>query len=86
MLNAKAFANSVTAVTAVFYILCLLVSYVWPDVLFGIAQTWVHSLSLESLKAEAAISMGSALWGLVTISAVTWITTYATIALYNRWK
>lgn len=86
MLNAKAFANAVTVVTAVFYILCLLVSYVAPDLLFGVAESWVHSLNLESLKAETVISMGSAIWGLITISAVTWATTYITIALYNRWK
>ena len=86
MLNAKAFANAVTAVTAVFYILCLLISYVAPDLLFGIAQSWVHSLSLESLQVKTAISMGSAIWGLITISAMTWVTTYAAIWLYNRWK
>jgi len=46
----------------------------------------VHSLSLESLQVKTAISMGSAIWGLITISAMTWVTTYAAIWLYNRWK
>lgn len=85
MLNAKAFANAVTVVTAVFYIACVVLSYIAPDLLFSIGQSWVHSLNLNVLKTPASISLTSAAWGLITISAVTWITTYAAILLYNKW-
>lgn len=85
MLNAKAFAHAATFVTAVFYIACLVLTYVAPDLVFGIAQSWMHSVNLNSLKAPGTINFGTALWGLVTISALTWVTTYATIALYNSW-
>ena len=85
MLNAKAFANAVTAVTAVVYVICLLLSLVVPDILLGVAQSWVHSLSLEGAKATQTISFGSAVVGLVTTSLLAWVTTYATIRLYNVW-
>lgn len=85
MLNAKAFANAVTVVTAAFYIVCVVLSYIAPDLLFNIGQSWVHSLNLDVLKTATSISPISTLWSLVTISAITWVTTYATIMLYNKW-
>ena len=85
MLDARAFANAVTAVTAVVYAVCLLLSLVVPDVLLGVTQSWVHSLSLEGMKATETISLGSAVVGLVTIALLAWVTTYATIRLYNVW-
>lgn len=84
MLNAKAFANAATVVTAVFYVVCLLLSVFAPDLVFGMANSWVHSLNLEVLQTNVSISPASAVWGLITICALTWVTTYATIALYNR--
>lgn len=85
MLNAKAFANAVTAVTAVFYLACVLVSYLAPDIVFGIAQSWMHSVNLDSIRSTQAMSLGATIWGLVTISLFTWLTAYITIWLYNRW-
>ncbi|MCL4354438.1 DUF5676 family membrane protein [Patescibacteria group bacterium] len=86
MLNAKAFANAVTVVTAVFYILCALVSYAMPDLVFTIANSWIHSLNLNSIRSTEILPLGTLVLGLVTISVLTWITTYVTIVLYNRWK
>ncbi len=83
MLNARAFANAVTAVTAVVYVICLLLSLAAPGVVFGVAQSWVHGLSLEGMKSAQTISLGSAAGGLITISLLAWVTTYATICLYN---
>lgn len=86
MLNAKAFANAATAVTAVFYVLCFVISYIAPDVVVGIANSWMHTLSLESLKTSATVSIATALYGLLTISFITWVSAYAVIVLYNRWS
>lgn len=85
MLNAKAFAGAVTAVTAIVYVACLILSIVMPGVLVGVAQSWVHSIDLAGLQATGAISIQSAAVGLVTISLLAWTTTYATIRLYNTW-
>ncbi|MBI2022643.1 hypothetical protein HYS97_02255 [Candidatus Daviesbacteria bacterium] len=84
MLNSKAFANAVTLVTAVFYVICLAISVAAPEFLFGIGRSWMHSINLEAIKATTTPSFQTSIWGLITISAVTWVTTFATIELYNR--
>ena len=84
MLNAKAFAPAATIVTAVFYAACATLSYVAPDFVAGIGNSWVHSLNLEAIKINTQPSLTILLYGLVTISAVTWVTTYALIEVYNR--
>lgn len=85
MLNAKAFANAVTAVTVVFYVACALLSFLAPDLIFSIGKAWMHTVNLESVKATFSPDFGSLIWGLVTIGGLTWVTTYGTIWLYNRW-
>jgi len=85
MLSAKTFAKATTTVMVVFYVACWLISTLAPDFIFGIANAWLHSISIESLKTTSAMSFGTVLWGLVSIGLLTWITTYATIRLYNKW-
>lgn len=85
MLNAKAFANAVTVVTAIFYVVCWGLSVLAPDLIFTIGQAWAHTVNLESVKATATTEPTAVLFGLVSISVVAWITTYATIWLYNKW-
>lgn len=84
MLKSAPFAHAVTIITVVFYIACVLLSYIAPDFLFNIAQSWIHSLNIQALKQGNPMSINSVIYGLVTIAVVTWITTYATIELYNR--
>lgn len=85
VLNAKAFAKAATAVTAVFYVICALLSYISPDFVFGLAKSWVHTLNMDAAKVSFAPDLGTLIYGIVTISVITWITTYALIWLYNRW-
>lgn len=85
MLNAKAFANAASAVMAIWVVACALLSYMAPDILFTIAQSWMHTINLESVKATFAPSLGSLLWGLLSAVGLAWITTYGTISLYNKW-
>ncbi len=85
MLNAKAFANATTVVTGVFYAACWFVSSFAPILIFGIAKAWMHSINIESLRTTTSMSFGAVLWGLISISVLTWITTYAVIRLYNKW-
>ncbi len=85
MLNAKAFANAATVVMVVFYVVCAALSYLAPDLIFSIAKSWMHTISLESVKTAFSLDFGLLVWGLVTLSAITWITTYGIIWLYNRW-
>lgn len=85
MLNAQAFANAASAVMAIWVVACAALSYIAPDLLFSIAQSWMHTINLESVKATFTPNLGSMLFGFVTAVGLTWVTTYATIALYNKW-
>lgn len=84
MLNAKAFANATATVMAVWVIACALLSYLAPDLLFSIAQSWMHTINLDLVKAAFSLNLGSIILGFVSAVALTWVTTYATIELYNR--
>lgn len=85
MLNAKAFANATATVMAAWVIFCTLLSYLVPDLLFSIAQSWMHTINLEVVKTSFNPNLGSLILGLVSAVALTWVTIYALVELYNRW-
>ncbi len=85
MLNAKAFANAASAVMAIWVVACGALSFIAPELLFSVAQSWMHTINLGSVKAGFNPSFGSLLWGFVTAVGLTWITTWGTITLYNKW-
>ena len=84
MLDAKAFANAATLITVVFYIACATISFVAPGFVSGLASSWIHSLNLEAIKMKGQLSVGTLAYGLITISVLTWITSFAFVKLYNR--
>ena len=84
MLNSKAFAHATTIVTAAFYLVCAALSFVAPDFITSLGNSWVHALNLEAIKIKTQPSFVTLAYGLITISVVTWVTTYALIELYNR--
>ena len=85
MLNAKAFANAASTVMAVWVVACALLAYVAPGLLFSVAQSWTHTMNLEPLRSTLAPNLGSMVFGFVTAVGLTWVTTYVTITLYNKW-
>lgn len=85
MLNANAFANAAAVVMAVWVVFCALLSYVAPDLLFSMAQSWMHNINLEAVRTTFELDLGKLLWGFVTAVGLTWITVYGTVVLYNRW-
>lgn len=85
MLDANAFANAASVVMAVWVVVCAALSYIAPDLLFSVAQSWMHTINLESVKSTFTPNLGSILWGFVTAVGLTWITTFGTISLYNKW-
>lgn len=85
MLNTKAFANAAAIVMGVWVVFCALVSYIMPDLLFAIAQSWMHTVNLSVAKTTFNPDLGLLLLGFVSATSLTWLTTYATIWLYNRW-
>lgn len=85
MLNAKAFANAASAVMAIWVVVCAFLSITMPDLLFTVVQSWMHTINLEPVKATFTPNLGSLLLGLVSAVGLTWVTTYGTISLYNKW-
>lgn len=85
MLNAKAFANATSAVMGIWVVFCALLSYIAPDLLFSLAQSWMHTINLETVKTTQSPSLGSLILGFATAVGLTWITVYGTISLYNKW-
>ena len=85
MLNSSSFANAAATVMAVWVVVCALLSYIAPDLLFSVAQSWMHNINLDAVRMTITPSLGSVLLGLVSASGLTWATTYAMITLYNKW-
>ncbi len=84
MLNEKAFANATAIVMAVLYVDCALLAYIAPDLIFSLAKSWMHTVTLESVKTTFSPDLGSLLYGFITATVLTWVTTYITVALYNK--
>jgi len=85
MLNAKAFANAAAFVMAIWIIACASLSYIAPDLLFSLVQSWMHNINLEALRTSFNPTLGSLIWGFVSAVGLTWVTFYGTISLYNKW-
>ena len=84
MLKPVPFANAAAIVAASVYVLCRVLVAIMPNVLFGMMQTWVHTVNLESLQLDESLSFGTFLGGLISLVVLVWLLVYATIALYNR--
>lgn len=84
MLKSIAFANAAAIIMAIWVISCALLSYLAPDLLFAVAQSWMHTINLDLVKATFSPNLGSIILGFVSAVVLTWVTTYATIELYNR--
>ena len=86
MLYAKAFAHAITAVVLALYIICRVASLLAPDFLFNVASSWFHTFNVDSLQGTEPMELGTFIFGGITLAFITWITTYTTIVLYNRWR
>jgi hypothetical protein len=78
-------ANAATTVAVVGFVLCRVLSYLIPDILFTIAQGWVHTFNLEPIRATIPIRLGLTLLEGVLFAGLIWIATYAVASLYNAW-
>ena len=85
MLKSVAFANAVATIMAVWVVACALLSYLAPNLLFTVAQSWMHTINLNVVKTTFTPDLGSIILGWVSATGLAWVTTYATIELYNRW-
>jgi hypothetical protein len=82
MIRSPSLAHSVTIVVAVTYTVCVALTYIAPTLLLTVIRSWVHSVNVYADPA-GSVPLTTALLGLVSLSAVTWVWTYAASALYN---
>ena len=85
MLNAKAFANAASTVMGIWVVACVLLSFIAPDILFSVAQSWMHTINLETVKSTFSPDLGLMIVGFMSAFGLTWITTFGVISLYNKW-
>lgn len=88
MLDEKAFANATAAVAAGWYLLCVVIVLVSPNLLFDLFGFISHGVNIEPLRrAELAnLTLQSTVLGLALWTAAAWVTFYAGAALYNQFK
>jgi len=86
MLKPIILANAVAIVMVVWVTACALLSFIAPDLLFLIAQSWTHTINLELAKTTSSPNLENIVLGLVSASGLTWVTVYGIVSLYNRWS
>ncbi len=77
-------ANAVTLALLVFYFACAVLSFIAPDFVLSIGQSWAHTLSLEAVRITNQMSLTGVIFGAVTFGASVWVVVYLTAFLYNK--
>jgi hypothetical protein len=86
MIKPIVLANALATVVGAGYILCRLIAAIAPEFLFNVGQSWLHTVNLAPLRTTSPMPAGMFVLGLVTSVIVSWVTTYATAALYKLWQ
>jgi len=84
MIKPIALANASTVVALGVYVVCRVISLIAPDLLFGVAQSWFHTFSTESVRSVTPMNIGTFIFGAVTLSILVWVTIYSGATLYNK--
>lgn len=84
MLKPVALANAAAIIFVVAYTLCGIVSYILPDLYWGILNSWMHGINLEVAKATDSMSIGTFIFGVITFTAYVWIISFLGSSLYNK--
>jgi len=85
MLKPQALANAATTVGVVAFVICGIATFIAPDLVFGIAGSWAHSINLEAVRSTTPMSLGSFILGVITFGIYIWVITFAGASLYNKW-
>jgi len=83
-LNTTSFANAIAVASAGLYLFCAVLAVVAPKLLLGIYGPWFHRMDIAKVWMSSAPGLGMIIWGLITMTAVSWIFGYAMAELYNK--
>lgn len=84
MLKPTALASAVALVGGTAFVICGILAYLAPDLLFGVVSNWFHAMSLEAVRTTEPMSFGTFVLGVITFSAYIWVLTYAGTNVYNK--
>ena len=85
-LNVVPLANAAAFVALAAYLICAALSFVAPDLLMWVFQSWAHSLALEPLRTTGpSFRPLELVVGLVTFGGLVWLAAAAVARLYNAW-
>lgn len=80
--NPMATANAAAATTVVVFLGCRLFVGLFPDLMFSVAQSWLHGIALTKLEAWS-LSPASFIWGLLSSTVFAWLVGYLFAYFYN---
>ncbi len=81
-LDSVRLAHASAVVTAVFYAVCWTLIGSMPGFYMGMMRSWIHGVDITALP-RTMMSPGLGLYGLITMTAVAWVTGYVFAAVYN---
>ena len=84
MLKPQPFANAAAVVSLGLYVVCRVVSFVAPDLVFSIGSSWYHTINMDSMRSNMPLDMGTFIIGAASVIVVVWVTAYAFASLYNK--
>jgi len=67
-----------------FYFACALLSFIAPDFVLSIGQSWAHTLNLEAARVTNQISLTGIIFGAITFGASVWVVAYLAAFLYGK--
>jgi hypothetical protein len=80
--NPTATANALAATTGIFFIVCRILVSLFPDLMFSIAQSWLHGIELTKLGTWN-LTLSTFLVGLISSIVTAWILGYVFANAYN---
>jgi 2TM family of unknown function (DUF5676) len=76
--------TAVAVTAALLNSLCAVAVALWPEESIRFANTWIHGLDLQMIKATAPLTLPAFLRGLIGIAAIGFITGVVYAWVYNR--
>lgn len=88
-LNETAMANSFAVVGFAGYILCVIATFIFPEFLMTLFNSWFHGVDISILRpadGNWVFGTGNLLLGLLTFPIISWLTGYFIAFLYNGYN
>lgn len=82
-LDSMRLAHTAAIVTAAFYVICALLVSGMPGIYYPMMRSWFHGIDFPQSMMKSNVAFGTSFFGLVTMSAIAWITAYIFSEVYN---